>query len=83
MESAGGSMCKKIFGREEDVGTLGAAVGPTNGMESGRGEGREEVEVEVVAVRLCHGHAGGVMTEDVNAAVVEGAGSDAAVAWKL
>jgi len=39
--------------------------------------------VEVEAVGLCHGHAGGVMTEDVNAAIVEGAGSDAAVAWKL
>jgi hypothetical protein len=27
--------------------------------------------VEVVAVGLCHGHAGRVMTEDVNAAIVE------------
>jgi len=39
--------------------------------------------VEVEAVGLCHGHAGGVMTEDVNAAIVEGAGGDAAVARKL
>ncbi len=39
--------------------------------------------MEVVAVGLCHGHASGIVAEDVYSTIVEWAEYDAAVAWEL
>ena len=39
--------------------------------------------MEVMAVVLCHSHAGGVMAEEVNPTIVEGACCYSTVAWEL